>query len=209
MFTYVGRLSVEKNLDRLVTQFALARDVDRRLHLLIIGGGPQAASLARMISEHDLQDSIHLHGQVHHDKIGNLLTAADAFVTASVTEVHPLTVIEALAAGLPVAAVASPGISDTVIPGRNGLLARQVSGLSAAIVALASQPERLAAMSAAAREDSRQYDIRRTVAQTLALYDRLRSERPDLERRKEKILWRWQDRQPLVEQLARLLRPQD
>ena len=209
VFTYVGRLSVEKNLDRLVTQFALARDVDRRLHLLIIGGGPQAASLARMISEHDLQDSIHLHGQVHHDKIGNLLTAADAFVTASVTEVHPLTVIEALAAGLPVAAVASPGISDTVIPGRNGLLARQVSGLSAAIVALASQPERLAAMSAAAREDSRQYDIRRTVAQTLALYDRLRSERPDLERRKEKILWRWQDRQPLVEQLARLLRPQD
>lgn len=209
VFTYVGRLSVEKGLDRLIAQFALARDVDPRLHLLIIGGGPQAASLARMVSERELQDSVHFRGQVHHDEIGNLLTAADAFVTASVTEVHPLTVIEALAAGLPVAAVASPGISDTVIPGRNGLLARQASGLSAAIVALASQPERLAAMSAAAREDSQQYDIHSTVAQTLALYDRLRSERPDLERRKEKILWRWQDRQPLVEQLARLLRPQD
>ena len=53
----------------------------------------------------------------------NYLAAADIYVSASVTEVHPLTVIEAIAAGLPVAASRSPGIIDTIEPGVSGLLA--------------------------------------------------------------------------------------
>jgi 1,2-diacylglycerol 3-alpha-glucosyltransferase len=64
------------------------------------------------------------------------LAAADLFATASITEVHPLTVIEAMAAGLPVAGVSSPGIVDTVEHGRTGFLSSRPAGLSAALVAL-------------------------------------------------------------------------
>jgi len=49
----------------------------------------------------------------------------DAFVTASVTEVHPLTVIEAMASGLPVLGIQSPGVGDTIQEGVTGFLAPQ------------------------------------------------------------------------------------
>ncbi len=141
------------------------------------------------------------------DIVPNVLAAADAFVTASVSEVHPLTIIEAMAAGLPIAAVRSPGIEDTVTPGHTGFLAGEPAGLAAAIVGLLSNHERLQEMSQAAREESKRYDITRTVEKTLALYERLRITRPDLERNKDRGWRGWNDREPLIEQLGRLLRP--
>ena len=50
------------------------------------------------------------------------LAMCDAFVTASVTEVHPLSVIEAMAASLPVMGIHSPGVGDTVEDGITGFL---------------------------------------------------------------------------------------
>jgi glycogen synthase len=138
------------------------------------------------------------------------LAAADVFTTASVSEVHPLTVIEAMAAGLPVVAVASPGIADTVQSGRSGYLTNQPDGgLAAAMVGLAVDKNRRWQMGLAAREASEPYDIVHTVARTVELYERLLAARPDLMRKKKHGRWvRNQDQlKPLVEQLARLLRP--
>jgi glycosyltransferase involved in cell wall biosynthesis len=211
LLLYVGRLSGEKNLLILLDQFALATRVAPELHLALIGKGPQEEELRQRVVELGLEACVHFRGVVPYDEVGDWLAAADAFVTASTSEVHPLTVIEAMAAGKPIAAVESPGIVDTVAPGVTGLTATAVEGLDAAIAALAANPARAREMGAAAREASRRFDIARTVGLTEKLYESLLAERPDL--RREAPHGRWSRRTErwatLLDQLAHLLRPGD
>lgn len=211
LLVYVGRLSSEKNLPALLEQFALAQGLLPDLHLAIFGKGPQKAELHRQVQALGIESRVQFRGSVPYDEVPDWLVAADAFVTASTSEVHPLTVIEAMAAGVPVAAVRSPGITDTVEHGVDGYLAGKTEGLSAAIVALVADPERAQTMGAAARETSKRFDIHRTVAETVNLYDELLETRPDLKREQEHGRWsrRTEKRIGLIEQLADFIRPSD
>jgi glycosyltransferase involved in cell wall biosynthesis len=209
LLVFVGRLSSEKNVDILLQQFKVARELSPDLHLALFGKGPLEAELRQLAQELNIAPWVHFCGVVAYGEVGDWLAAADAFVTASTSEVHPLTVIEAMAAGKPIAAIHSPGIADTVESGVTGFLTSEVNGLDAAMVALAADPARARSMGAAAREASRRYDIRRTVARTVELYEELLATRPDLRREQEHGRWlrRTEKWAGLIDQLAQLIRP--
>jgi 1,2-diacylglycerol 3-alpha-glucosyltransferase len=102
-------------------------------------------------------------GMIPHDEVPGYLTVADAFVTASVTEVHPLSVIEALACGLPVVGIDSPGVGDTIVDGENGFLCRNdLAAFTAKLTRLIADTSLRAAMSERARSSALEYDIQRT-----------------------------------------------
>jgi glycosyltransferase involved in cell wall biosynthesis len=101
-----------------------------------------------------------------------------------VTEGHPITVIEALAAGLPVAALDVPGIRETVRSGENGLLAEageddagHPAALGRALARLACEPALRQTLSAGARASAQQYSIEATTRQILGRYRDLLRER--------------------------------
>ena len=56
------------------------------------------------------QDRVRFIGMIPYDDLPAHLAMCDAFVTASVTEVHPLSVIEGMATGLPILGIDSPGV---------------------------------------------------------------------------------------------------
>ncbi|WP_420630183.1 glycosyltransferase [Candidatus Leptofilum sp.] len=210
LVTYVGRLSPEKDVDILLDQFAIAKDVVPNLHLMIIGKGSIQAELEKQARQLGVANSVTFTGPVVYENVANYLAAADLFATASVSEVHPLTVIEAMAAGLPVVAVSSPGIVDTVESGRSGLLTtKPAGGLAAALVGLTTNEARRQQMARAARHDSERFDIHNTVRRTIELYERLREERPDLKRKKMhgRRIFDSERLQPVVGQLGKLLWP--
>ena len=212
LVTYVGRLSPEKDVDLLLDQFAIAKDVVPNLHLMIIGSGASQPELERQARTLGIQDSVLFAGPIAYENVGNYLAAADLFATASVTEVHPLTVIEAMAAGLPVVAVSSPGIIDTVESGKSGLLTtKPAGGIAAALVGLASNETRRNTMAQAARKASDRYAIQKTIQRTIDLYTRLRRERPDLKRKRMhgRRIFDAEKLQPVVGQLGKLLWPDD
>jgi 1,2-diacylglycerol 3-alpha-glucosyltransferase len=179
---YVGRLSPEKNLPGLLHQFARARRNAPHLHLLLVGQGPLAGELRQRVKASGLSAVVHFTGELGNTQVANHLAAADFFVTASVSEVHPLTLIEALAAGLPIAAPVAPGIVDIVRHGQTGLLTSPPH-LFQAMCSLANEPAQRRRMAALARQASYRYDIRRTVQHSLALYERLCETYPDRSRR--------------------------
>lgn len=207
LLIYVGRLSEEKNIEALLAQFAVARELIPKLDLLLLGEGPQREEVPARARRLGIGGAVHCPGAVPFAEVGSALAVADGFVTASISEVHPLTVIEAMAAGLPVVAVSSPGIRDTVVHEQTGLLTSRVEGMAAAMVRLMTNPERRRQMGANARAASERYDIRHTVSRTLDLYRRLRETRPDLLRRRKHGHWPMPSPPPLLEQLGRLLRP--
>lgn len=186
LLLYVGRLASEKNVECLLEQFAIAADIVPDLWLMLVGDGPSRGSLEAQARQLGIQARVHFAGTIPVAQVPNYMAAADIFVTASFTEVHPLTVIEAMAAGLPVVAVTAPGIVDSIESGQTGLLtSRPDGGLAAAMVGLALNPAQRAQMGAAARAGSQRFDIGRTVARTLTLYEKLCAERPDLKRKRQ------------------------
>ncbi len=167
----VSRLGPEKNLPFLLRAFARADD---RAHLMLVGDGPQAAALRRLADRLGLRDRVTFAGRVAHEQVPTLLAAADLFVTSSVTEVHPLSLIEALAAGLPALGIASPGVADTIQHGVNGLLTpHDLDAFAGALERLLTDADLRAHLAEGARRTSRAFDIAHTAAQTLALYRQL------------------------------------
>jgi glycosyltransferase involved in cell wall biosynthesis len=102
---------------------ALAHVVQRRpdAHLLLVGEGPEREAIQSWVRERGLEAHIHLLGL--RSDIPRLLCAADLFLLTSISEGIPLTIIEAMAASLPVVATRVGGVPEMVEDGRTGLLA--------------------------------------------------------------------------------------
>jgi len=165
---YCGRLGPEKNLELLLQAFGGAALAVPNAYLVIVGGGPQEDALREATRE---LPRVRFTGPVDYDAVPAYLAMGDIFVTASVTEVHPLSVIEALAAGLPVLGIHSPGISDTVRNGVDGYLTdHNLAALTAMMVRILLEPERRRTMAANALDQSRRFSIGTTVAAMLAHY---------------------------------------
>jgi len=125
LLVYAGRLGPEKNLGFLVRAFSGLAEAIENAHLILVGGGPEEEALKRQSAETGVSSRIHFVGMLDYEHLPSYLAMCDAFVTASVTEVHPLSVIEAMATGLPVLGIQSVGVGDTVEDGITGFLASE------------------------------------------------------------------------------------
>ncbi len=90
------------------------------VQLLLIGQGPLQAMLQQLVDELGIGAHVRLLGQ--RNDVPDLLAASDAFCLPSYFEGHPLVLMEAMAAGLPVVAARSLGITEVVSNGETGLL---------------------------------------------------------------------------------------
>lgn len=176
LLIYAGRIAPEKNLEFLLQAFAGVSQVVRNVHLLIVGGGQREheEEVKPLPSELGIQDRVRFVGMIPYDRLPSYLAMCDVFVTASVTEVHPLSVIEGMAAGLPVLGIDSPGVGDSVINGETGLLAtNDIASFTAKLTYLCMDRNLRTKMGIAARRASAQYDIERTTKIMLGHYKRL------------------------------------
>lgn len=117
----VGRLSKEKNLDFMLESMARLPNQKDQL-LVMVGEGHQASALQSLAKKLGIADRIVFTGPVASAKMPLFYAASDLFVISSTTEVKPLVVLEALASGRPVLAVAACGTTDTIHHGVDGWL---------------------------------------------------------------------------------------
>lgn len=172
---FVGRLGPEKNIDFLLRSFTGAVQAYDHMRLVLIGGGPEKENLEDWVKRTGIQHAVRFIGSVAYDQMPRYMATADAFVTASVTEVHPLTVIEAMAAGLPVVGIRSPGVGDTVIDGETGYLAPQedLAMFTAMIIRMAVGTSDRQRMGQQAKVESQKYAIERTSKLLLDQYQQV------------------------------------
>jgi glycosyltransferase involved in cell wall biosynthesis len=174
LLVYAGRLAPEKSLDFLLKAFVGASEAIPEARLLLIGGGPEEEKLRQMAAQTNAADHIHFTGMIPHNDLPRYLSMCDMFVTASVTEVHPLSVIEAMASGLPALGIHSVGVSDTIEDGITGYLSRNdLAAFTAKMTRLCLDRSFRRKMGAAARKASEKYDIERTIKTMLAHYEAL------------------------------------
>lgn len=174
---YTGRLSPEKNLTFLLRAFFGVAAARPEVRLVLVGGGPEMENLRDQAEHSGMADKVKFVGKVDFTQIPSYLRLADLFVTASQTEVHPFSLIEALAAGLPALGIQSPGVGDTIVDGENGLLSSpDIAEFTAKLMRLVMEPETRQRMRAKALESARLYDLNRTAQMVLDEYLRLDTE---------------------------------
>ncbi|MGW4504829.1 glycosyltransferase [Streptomyces sp. NPDC004436] len=119
----VGRLAFEKGVDLLLDAWADAAPLHPDWVLKVYGAGVEEPVLRAHSASLGLEDSVRWMGST--DDVLGALTSASVFAQASRAEGFPITLLEAMAAGLPVAAFdCAPGVREIVEHGEDGLLAR-------------------------------------------------------------------------------------
>jgi 1,2-diacylglycerol 3-alpha-glucosyltransferase len=177
LLIYTGRLGPEKNLEFLLLAFAGVVQAVENVKLLLVGDGPMKEELSQLVKDLQIGPSIKFTGLIPYEKMPGYLAMCDAFVTASVTEVHPLSVIEAMGTGLPVMGIYSPGVGDTVEDGVTGFLSTEnLPAFTAKLTRLCLQNQFRKKMGKAARKASKKYDIELTTQMMLNHYERLARE---------------------------------
>ncbi|MBT1450659.1 glycosyltransferase family 4 protein [Glaciecola sp. XM2] len=115
----VGRLVELKRFDILIDAIAKLPNHEA-IKVFIVGDGPQKDKLAQLISQHRLTNTVTMLGE--RDDVEELLAASDIFSLTSETEGMSKSILEALAANLPVLATNVGGNKDLVIHDQNGYL---------------------------------------------------------------------------------------
>jgi len=174
----VARLSAEKDIESLLRAAAMVAAEDNAFRLDIAGDGPRRAPLEALSRELGVSQRVRFLGQV--DDVPRLLAAASLFVLPSLTEGIALTLLEAMACGLPTVATRVGGNPEVVADTQSGLLVppQSPAQLAQAILQLRRNPQRARQMGEAGRRRVETvFDVRSMVGQYQDLYFEVLSRR--------------------------------
>jgi glycosyltransferase involved in cell wall biosynthesis len=177
---YVGTFKAAKGVYEMIEAFARVQRRVSGILMKICGYGREEPRMLRFIEECDAQATIHIVGEVHHDKVHRWMQACDLFVLASHMEGMPNVVMEAMACGMPVVSTTVGGLPSEVGDCSGVILVppKDVSALERAMLKIISDRELQNLMSAAARKRAAErFGVQRNAETILTLVHRIVEER--------------------------------
>jgi glycosyltransferase involved in cell wall biosynthesis len=175
---FVGRLVLQKNLSLLIGAVA---QMQTSVFLDIVGEGEERENIEVLIQKHKLQN-IKLHGKKIGQELIELYRSADIFVLPSLKEGISLSMLEALAAGLPVVASDSPEIRP--ILGECGVLIQDptVTNYATTLDAVLSNKETMRKLGVLSAQKARLYSWKNVLSAIEDVYKQITSSEDSHER---------------------------
>ncbi len=167
---FVGRIGTEKNIDLLLNGMDKLIKLSKKIKLLIIGDGPDMGYYKEYVYKRKLGKNVIFTGKVPWDSISEYYLIADIFATASVTETQGLTVIEAMAAGLPVVCINDESFTGTIMNNVDGIIFNNLEEYIEAITKLYQDRELLKNLGKKARIDAEKYSSEKFATSVLEVY---------------------------------------
>jgi glycosyltransferase involved in cell wall biosynthesis len=173
---HVGRLAPEKNLELLADGISMVLAVKTSAHAIIGGAGEMRPAMESCFAKRGVHHRVHFLGMVEGERLLDCYHAMTVFAFASQSETQGIVITEAMAAGVPVVALAAPGVEDVLVDGENGRFVRdnEAARFAATILKQLHVPcDELRRMSLAARRAAEQISLKRCATRALTLYERL------------------------------------
>ena len=165
----VARLAVVKNHALLLEAMARLRGAGREVSLTLVGDGPLRSRLVEHAQALGVSDCVRFAGRQR--DTAAFYRRADIFVLLSTYEGMPMSILEAMAAGLPVVATRAGGVPEIVKDGVNGALVKADAGAAAAAIAAICDDHALyQRLSAAAVKASAAHSARAMMENYVDLY---------------------------------------
>jgi glycosyltransferase involved in cell wall biosynthesis len=139
----VARLVPIKNVALLLDAFALVREHVANAHLVVVGDGPEGASLRGQATALGIREHVTFAGAVAFEDTPAFYRTADVFALSSTFDNSPNVVLEAMASGLPVVTTDVGGVAEFVSQRRGGLIVPNGDGpaFAEALVTLLQTPD--------------------------------------------------------------------
>lgn len=169
----VGRLSHEKGFDRLIGAFKMVRDTHPQAGLIIIGEGGHRNNLEQQAVDLGVDEAVYLPGYCAH--VPALMARSDLLCMPSRTEGLPITLLEAMAVGVPVCASGVGEIRTVLGDGKGGTISKLGNDreLAADILHSLSKKEQMAEAVAWSRQRVRRaYSARNMATQYAKIYQK-------------------------------------
>jgi glycosyltransferase involved in cell wall biosynthesis len=174
LFVCVARFAPQKNHALLLKAFAQGPASNPNAHLVLVGEGDLRERLEEQVKNLGLARQAHFLGL--RTDIPEVLGAMDVFVLSSDYEGNPLSVMEAMASGLPIVSTAAGGVPDLFESGKEGLIVQpgDVQGLSNSMTSLLGNREARQSLGmAAARRARENFDVSTMVQAYEEVYENL------------------------------------
>ena len=175
---FVGRVASEKSIDFLINNHNTLLNKNKNIKLLIVGDGPDLEKYKKLSKKYKIDDKVIFTGKVPWDDITIYYNLSDIFVTASHTETQGLTVIEAMAASLPVVALDDESFRNTVIDELTGYLFKNKKEYINRMLELITNEKKRKQMGKQGRINSETYSSRYFAERVLKVYELALKVRP-------------------------------
>jgi L-malate glycosyltransferase len=165
-------------VDVLAKAFVKVAGVDPDVNLILLGGGSQGQKIRQILTSGDVLDRVHFGGHVGQKDLPRWYHMADLYISPSHVDGSSVTLMEALASGLPCLVSDIPGNREWIQDGINGWLFRDgaVNDLAEKILSAIKNRGSLSKISEAARQTAEQKaDWKKNFGKLLETYDQILS----------------------------------
>ena len=169
---YLGRLSIEKNLDMLLKVWLKVVNKNKGATLLIIGDGNYRPRVQHLINLNKLGNNVILTGNMTHKEIlkTKILSACDLYISTSTSETFGLAGLEAMSHGLPVVLADSTGLSEIAQGAGFICNPKDINSFVNAVIAIFSDNELKKKLSKKAIRISKSFDSNMGIEKIIKLY---------------------------------------
>jgi len=173
LLVHLSNFRPVKRVSDVVSVFArVAKEIPARL--MLIGDGPERSAAEFLAMRYGIADRVHFLGK--QDNVNELLSLADLMIMPSEMESFGLAALEGMACNVPSIATSVGGVPELIESGQNGLLYEvgDITGMSEGALSLLTDPDKLEAMSRAARKTAQdKFCASRIIPLYEAFYERI------------------------------------
>lgn len=179
---FIGRLGKEKAIDVLLQMWKNTITSADNMHLMIVGDGPYKAEFMELAEQLGISAQVTFTGAIPHEQLPPYFAACDVYLTASLSEMYSISMLEAMASGLPVVQKLDPDNIDQIKTGVNGFIYQSEQEMAAILREIKSlDSDRRAALTASVIESVKERNSDGIAAYMLELYSRAIQEQTSLE----------------------------
>jgi 1,2-diacylglycerol 3-alpha-glucosyltransferase len=171
---FVGRISKEKDVDELILTFKQVQEKISDSKLLIIGDGPFLETSKELVKELGIENKVKFTGRIPREELldSGIHYSCGLFVTAAKHENNPLSIMEAMFAGLPLIGPKSGGLKELITD--NGLLTKpgDTEDMAKKIIKILTNENLRKKFSENSIKNSKKFDSKNLIPKFIDLYQK-------------------------------------